>query len=140
MNRTLRKNTKNTLQKALGGDIVSDREVQSFEDQSRSAAEAGLKAQQAALNQQAAAAGEGSVSQQVVTDAAQDAQAQASEAAIQAAGQAESYREGATQQRTQQALSQADAQRAEDTRRRQTAMKYSFDLADVVGAQLTKRL
>ena len=138
LNRTLKKNTKEQLNKALSGNVVSDREVQSFEDKSRAAADAGLRSQQAALNQQAAAAGEGSVQAQVLTDAAQKAQKQSADSAIAATGQAEAYREGATASRKAAATTQAMGERDEQTRRRQQAMANAFKAADLFGGLMGK--
>ena len=140
LNRTLKSNTKSQLQKALGGDLVSDREVQQFDDQTRASVDAGLRSQQVALNQAAAGAGEGSASEQITLDAAQTAQKESADAAIKSEGQSMAFREGATAQRKQAALSQAESQRAEDTRRRQQAMKYSMDLVNTAGSAVAELL
>lgn len=137
ISRTLRKNTKSQLNKALSGDIVSDREVQSFEDKSRAAADAGLRSQQAALNQQAAAAGEGAVQAQVLTDAAQKAQKQSADAAIAATGQAEAYREGATASRTAAAKAEARGQEKINQAKKDRAVARSLQVADI-GAGIAK--
>jgi F0F1-type ATP synthase assembly protein I len=102
--------------------------------------DAGLRSQQVALNQAAAGAGEGSASEQITLDAAQTAQKESADAAIKSEGQSMAFREGATAQRKQAALSQAESQRAEDTRRRQQAMKYSMDLVNTAGSAVAELL
>lgn len=140
INRTMRKSTKNQLEKALGGDIVSDKEVQEFEDTSRAAADAALRANQKEANRNAQANAQGSVSQQAILESAQSAQKESADAAISATGNALAYKQGVTAQRTEAAMAAASGQRGEDARRRQIKMKVATDAADVAGTSLAKAL
>ncbi|MHC4891906.1 MAG: hypothetical protein ACYTFV_00825 [Planctomycetota bacterium] len=136
MNRTMRKYTKQQLGKALEGNLVADRETDQFRQEAQGQAEAALRTQQVAANEMAQASGEGTVQEDVYRGAADQAQKQASTAAVQASGQAGAFKEAATQARRAEALTLGQSQRNEDARRRQIAMKYSFDAMDAGGEAL----
>tara|TARA_R110001632_G_scaffold26948_5_gene72546 strand:+ start:3338 stop:3799 length:462 start_codon:yes stop_codon:yes gene_type:complete len=131
ISRTLRKNTKSQLNKALAGNAVSDIEVEEFGNRTREATGAALLANQDALNQQAAGAAEGSVQAQVLTDAAQSAQKKAADAAIAATGQEQRYREGATATRTDAAKEEARGQEQINRADKDRAARLSLQVANI---------
>lgn len=135
LNRALRVNAKDQLQKALGGGLVSDRETQVFEDQSRAAADSGIKAQQVAINQAQAAAADGSVVEGQLAGASSRAQEASADAAVNASAKAQAYTEAAETTRRQEAITNAENQRQEDARRRQVATKYGLDFLNTAGTQ-----
>ncbi len=137
ISRTLRKNTKSQLNKALAGNAVSDSEVQEYGNKSRAAADAALRGQQAALNRQAAGAAEGSVQAQVLTDAAQKAQKQSADASMKAVGQEQMYREAATATRTAAAKTEARGQERLNQAKKDRAIARSLQVADI-GAGIAK--
>ena len=137
ISRTLRKNTKSQLNKALSGNAVSDNEVREYGNRSREAAGTAFLGQQAALNRQAAGAAEGSVQAQVLTDAAQKAQKQSADASMKAVGQEQMYREAATATRTAAAKTEARGQEKINQARKDRAIARSLQVADI-GAGIAK--
>ena len=125
LNRTLRKNAKSQLKKALDGGLVSAQETRDFYNNAKDRANAALKGQQVAINQAAAAAGSGSVNEAQLVAATERAQKQSADAAVNAASKAAAYKEGAESSRRQEAVANAENQRQEDARRRQQGTEYT---------------
>jgi hypothetical protein len=132
-NRALRQHAKQNLEKAMEGGLVSDRETRQFEDQSRASADAAIRGQQAQMNEASLAAGQGTVQQANLQEAAAQGAEAAGSAAVKASGQAQSYKEGATMSRKAAAITEAHAQRDEDTARRLRAQQIALGAVDVGG-------
>lgn len=130
-----RKYAKNQMKKlAGGGDLVSDTEMRKAREQVQTVAEAGMQAQQAALNRTQAALATGAPVQAGAIQQAQGALAKtAADTAVQASGQAQDYKAALESKRREETDKLADTMVERGQRMQQLAMRLAEGSSQIPG-------
>ena len=123
--KTMRKYTKDQMERLATGNTVSDRETQQFADKAREASQAGLQAQTSMLNRASAANRAGSpVLAGALKQGAKKVAGASADTAVKATGQGQQFAEALKEQRKGQILQMANTQRAQN--RADLGMVFDF--------------
>jgi len=113
--KTMRKYSKDQMERLASGNTVSERETQQFADKAREAGQAGLQAQNTLLNRASAANRAGSpVLAGALKQGAKKVAGASADTAVKATGQGQQFAEALKEQRKGQILQMANTQRAQN--------------------------